>query len=241
VIIMTAHDGLALTKACLPTLLAQNGSPRILAVDNASTDGTYRWLGTQPVERMYGNFRSVSRMWNEALRYCFSEGFERVMVVNNDTLLQPWTYNHLDAENADFVTAVGVNTMEQFNEPIDLKETRDRPDYSCYMISKRCWEALGGFDEGFIGGHFEDNSAHVELWRLGIRAYCIQMPFFHIGGGTMKTASEAGQARIRANFDRNKERFHSMYGCYPSDTESYDALFTPETFGINRAVAADRA
>ncbi len=240
-IIMTAHDGLALTKACLPTLLAQNGSPRVLCVDNASTDGTYRWLGTQPVERMYGNFRSVSRMWNEALRYCFSEGFERVMVVNNDTRLQRWTYEKLLDQDSDFVTAVGVNNEEQFNGDVEAWRSRDRPDFSCYMISKHCWETMNGFDEEFIGGHFEDNDAHVRLHRLGIRAYCIQMPFFHVGGGTMKTASESEQARIRANFDRNKERFHSMYGCYPSDTQAYDALFTPETFGINQVVSADRA
>jgi hypothetical protein len=190
---------------------------------------------------MYGNFRSVSRMWNEALRYCFSEGFDRVMVVNNDTLLKPLTHVLLERERADFVTAVGVNSMEQFNEQLCGNEQRPHPDYSCYMISKQCWEAMDGFDEQFVGGHFEDNDAHVRLHRLGIRAYCIDVPFFHIGGGTMKTASESEQARIRANFDRNKERFHSMYGCYPSDTQAYDALFTPETFGINRAVAADRA
>lgn len=235
------HDGLALTKACLPTLLAQNGSPRILAVDNASTDGTYRWLGTQPVERMYGNFRSVSRMWNEALRYAWNEGFDRALLINNDTLTKPFLYEMLLAEQADFVTAVGVNTMEQFDKPPDPTLRRDNPDFSCAMISKRCWETMGGFDEAYIGAFAEDCRAHVSLHRLGIRAYCIGIPFFHVGSGTIKNASPAEQQRIRECAEHNRQLFFDTYGAHIGVPEEYDALFTPETFGINREVAADRA
>lgn len=233
-IIVTTHNGLPLTKACMKTLLAQNGSPPILAIDNASTDGTYRWLKTQPVDSMYGHYGSVSEMWNTALRYAWSQGFDRALVVNNDTKLKPETYELLLAENADMVTAVGVSSENQFSEAIDASNKRSHPDYSCYMISKRAWEIVDGFDESYIGGYGEDAENHLALHRAGINAYCIGIPFFHVASGTLKSVPEAQAQRIRENADRNRQMFKERHGV-EIGSPGYYALFSEQVAPVVRA------
>lgn len=251
-IIVTTHNGLPLTKACMKTLLAQNGSPPILAIDNASTDGTYRWLKTQPVDSMYGHYGSVSEMWNTALRYAWSQGFERALVVNNDTELGPETYEYLAtstsmeehyANHYLFATCVSVSVPEQNIHPaLEWSyHIRPHPDFSCFMIHKKCTEIVGWFDENYRLAYGEDCDYHVRMHRAGVEAVCLDIPFLHHGASTIKGAPTEEQERIQRQAERNRQRFFDTYGAHIGVPEEYETLFTPETFGINRAVSADRA
>lgn len=106
--------------------------------------------------------------------------------------------------------------------------TRPHPDFSCFMISRECYEWVGPFDECFTPAWFEDNSYHIRMHRAGIRAYCIDLPFWHVGGGaqTLKRMPEGPERdELMRAFNRNRELFISMYGCDPADTEKYERLF----------------
>ncbi len=73
-IILLNRNTLDYTRACLKTLLAQTVPVEILAVNNASNDGTSSFLRSQQkLHGIYlmslGEVQSVSHCWNRALTW----------------------------------------------------------------------------------------------------------------------------------------------------------------------------
>lgn len=234
IIILTMRNGLAYTKTCLKSLQSQTNQPLlILAVDNASSDGTAAYLRSEAIKdsnlrvMTFGSVVSVAYMWNQALKEAWGWGFSHALVVNNDTELLPDTHLRLDAFEQDdrlgMVTCVSRRTREELVFELPFT-TRDNPDFSCYLLAKWAWERIGGFDENCIGGYYEDNVAHVEMHRAGIQAICISLPFLHYGGTTIGQAGYQERRRIEANVAHNREYFRSKYGCVPG-TKGYESLF----------------
>ncbi len=235
-IITIARNNLSLTKAAVKSFLSQDiGDVQVLVINNASIDGTAAWLNSQPCAQIhYASQKSVAECWNYGISWCFSQGSDYVLVANNDVRLKPWTYRLLAADGGGFVTAVGVNTEAQYDEAPEPENKRNRPDYSCYLIRKEVFQNVK-FDEGYLVGFCEDAAHHASMWRLGIPAYCIGVPFFHVGSATVKLADPEEAERISKQADRNRERFYAKYG-QRIGTPGYDLLFTPETFGIDAPV-----
>ena len=238
-VLLVCRNSLDYTKACVDSVLAQSEPVNVLVIDNASTDGTSIWLRSSALElsSLYtSNPLSVSEAWNLGLQWFFSQGAQEVLVLNNDTEIRPTTYLELKHQlhkhpNIGMVTGVGVNSQEQYNAPWPEEfEPRPHPDFSCFMIRKSTWMKVGGFDEGCIGAYLEDSIFHVEAHRLGIELSCIDLPFLHHASGTLNTAEPAEKFRIQTNYEHNKQRFFTKYGCLPG-TPEYDSLFSPSTFG----------
>jgi len=79
------------------------------------------------------------------------------------------------------------------------KRLRDQrsphPDFSCFLISRECYQTVGPFDEGiycFCG----DGDYHLRMHQAGIEAVSLPIPFFHESSGTMKYASPELQLQI---------------------------------------------
>lgn len=104
------------------------------------------------------------------------------------------------------------------------------------MISRECYEVVGPFDEAYAPAWFEDNKYHIEMHRHGIRAYAIDLPFLHVGGGaqTIKRANATEREHLARAFMRNKQRFLAEYGVDPANTTEYEKLFSDESFGMYR-------
>ncbi len=235
-IIVIARNNVHLTKKAVASFLAQDiaGGVEILLINNASTDGTAAWMATLDKRVMSIHFlyqRSVAACWNYGLQWCWQNGAEYALVVNNDTEIKPWTYQMLLVDGGGFVTAVGVNTREQYDEFPEQEKKRNRPDYSCYLIRREVFREVP-FDEGYLVAFGEDGDHHVRLQRLGIHAYCIGVPFFHVGSATVKMADPEEAQAIGEQAERNRERFYAKYGARIG-TPEYDTLFAPETFGID--------
>lgn len=241
-IVCIARNNVHLTKRALETFLAQDiGNVCVLLIDNASTDGTAEWMNTlrRPIATIsFSQQRSVAACWNVALTWFFLEGADGwtpsyskyVLVANNDVELRPETYRMLRDDGGPFVTAVGVNSREQMMEPLEPENKRPHPDFSCYLIRRETFECTGGFDERYEIAFAEDADMHVRLHRLGIPAYCIGVPFYHVGSATIKHADTEEQLRIAQQADKNRELFYGTYG-ERIGTPGYDNLFTPGTFG----------
>jgi len=106
----------------LATLQLQNTGHYILVVDNASTDGTSRWINTtlNTVLISLATQHSVAQCWNLALDWAFHKKtwpVEEVLVVNNDTELRPDTYATLrraiSESGIGLASCVSVRTHEQ--------------------------------------------------------------------------------------------------------------------------------
>lgn len=248
-IILACRNNLELSKACLKSLLRQTIIPRILIVDNASTDGTTAWARSESARDpgihvlSYPYTLSVSTLWNLALHWGWTFGdYEEALVVNNDTELLPETYQVLsewakpiwhvnDGSESGMVSCV---SRRHRDELIYSELTaRNNPDFSCFLIKRWAWERIGGFDEGYEGAYGEDCDFHVRLHDAGIPAICISLPFLHHGSGTIKTATEMEKKRIAKNADANRERFFKTYG-RRIGTKGYEDLFTDATFGMKR-------
>ncbi len=233
-IVCIARNNLHLTKAAVKSFLAQDiGNVAVLLINNASTDSTAAWMATLPSSIRQIHFsgqKSVAESWNYGISWCFEQGAEYVLVANNDTELKSWTYNSLVRDGGGFVTAVGVNTREQYDESPEIGKRRDHPDFSCFLIRKEVFQQVQ-FDEGYRLAFCEDSGMHAEMHRKGIHAYCIGVPFYHVGSATVKMADPEEVERICQQAELNRERFYVKYGVRIG-TPEYDTLFTPETFGI---------
>jgi len=242
-IILLCRNNVALSRECLKSLRAQTVPVTILAVDNASTDGTKQWLRAERGIRVmsFEEQLSVAEAWNTALRWGWSQGHDEALVVNNDTWLLPETYQTLsDWAAADDGRTTGMVTCVSRREHSELAyqkpfSHRPNPDFSAYLIQKWAWERVGGFDEKCLIAFTEDSHFHVAAHRLGIRCECIDLPFLHHGSQTVKRCDEIERRKIGRQADKNREYFFQKWG-KRIGTEGYDSLFTAETWGAEANV-----
>lgn len=244
-VVIVARNNLDLLKQSVASAQSQDVPVRVMVVDNGSTADVGSWLRCRRdvMSIAFMPQHSVSRAWNAALSFLFgTRGCERVLVINQDSVLRPDTYRWLENERTAFVTGVGSDdptsvqgevtcVNEDTGDPLDWvyptprpEATRPHPDFSCFMISRECYERVGPFDEQFLGAFAEDGDYHVRMHNAGIHAYAIDLPFWHVGGGsqTIKRADPIEQQRISEQAARNREYFKSKWGFEIGSPEYYD-------------------
>ncbi len=98
-IILVNYNGKKYNDKCIASVLKSEGVEeiQIVVVDNASTDGSLellreRWGGDErvciiPLDQNYG----YSRANNIGIRWAAEHGYQYVMLLNNDTEIEPWT------------------------------------------------------------------------------------------------------------------------------------------------------
>lgn len=245
-IVIVCRNNIHLSMPAIKSALAQDMPVQVTAIDNQSIDGTGAWLTYRSsTDPKLDTFKftpqvALSQCWNFILKALFlrtGNNADRALIINNDIELRPDTFRTLAAMDAPFVTAVSVNNKSQLGTPrpeliafsqddIDqLKaNARPHPDFSCFMISRACYERVGEFDANYYPAYYEDNDYHVRMHRAGIKAMCIDLPFLHHGAQTVKNANPAESFELNKRIAENRVRFFKKYRCYPG-TPDYDKLF----------------
>ena len=239
-IVIVTRNGLGLSKLAIRSALAQQPACDVMALDNCSSDGSAAWLRQKSIALIALQKQiSLAACWNMALKAAWRMKYEAVILCNNDIRLRPDAASLLASAGDPFISCVSVNNEAQMGVVGDrdietLKaRKRDRPDFSCFLIRKSVTDKVGWFDEDCWPAFTEDSRYHVRCHRAGVRCVCIDLPFYHAGSATLKEADERDAISIRRGADKNRKKFKELYGCVPGDTEKYDALFLPETFGID--------
>lgn len=219
---------------------------RIILIDNGSTDETLIEAG-RLVSANFSHHRnkdrwSCAKSWNFGIRDAFERGYDYVFVINNDVLIHKDAIKSLVTKfKDDIVMATCMDVRGEVNPPeklFDLKSedysslnNSDHPNFSAFMISKKYWDEIGEFDEGFAPAYFEDNDAHHRVVKSQLRAITVPTAlFYHYGS---RTQNEADVAPIVSSdaFLKNRAYYISKWGGPPGE-ETYEHSFNNDSNSI---------
>ncbi len=187
------------------------GSYQIIVVDNASTDCIAEWLAAQSDITLIRNDVNVGfgPACNQAVASTIGTKFADydIFLLNNDTVVTstalPRMINALNS--APDVGAVGAmsnyagnrqqldvsfDTTEdyiRFGEdlnipPADSVLEKVRLNGFAMLVKRTVWDKIGGFDEDFAPGYYEDDALSVEIQKLGYRLLLVRDAFIYHAG-----------------------------------------------------------
>lgn len=225
-VIIPVRTGLAMTRATMESVAAQDidGGVAPIVIDNDSGDCAPFIRSLNCVTMSYRPDKGLHYVWNRALTLAFTHmDAQYVLVINNDIEMRPDTYRLLVADGGAFVTGIGVDTRAQ-TAHTHVENKSLHPTFSCFLIRRETWQRVGQFNEAFYAWA-GDCDYHVRLHRAGIKAYALDLPFYHIGSGTLKhTKGSPEHERLCKIADADRATFERMYGCIPGEP-AYEELF----------------
>ena len=231
-IIILTHKQLELTKQCLQSIEAHTPeSHEIILVDNASTDGTVDYLRAYESVRSNVHVianqenRGFAAGNNQGL--ALSRG-EYVLLLNNDTVVTDrWLsrmlavfQNHPEAglvgpmsnyvSGPQLISDVPYRTMEQMHQ--FAKQIADNHNGQtaesfrlvgfCLMARRAVIDRIGGLDERFGSGNFEDDDFCVRAAVAGFKSLIAKDVFIHhVGGQTFQALNIDYKRSLKRNWD----------------------------------------
>ncbi|MDC7807937.1 glycosyltransferase [Luteimonas sp BLCC-B24] len=239
-VIVLCFNNLAFTQACLDSLVRYSDYPNleIIAVDNASSDGSQaylaEWAAAGENRRFIANEANLgfSAGNNVGLRAATGD---YLVILNNDTYVTPgWVRGmlrhlkrHPEAGLVGPVTnnigneariEIHYSSMEEMIERARAYTLR-HPGVSfemataaffCVMMPRQAYEAVGPMDEDFGVGFFEDDDYCRRLALKGFKVLCAEDVFVHhhLSASFNKLKSEAKQVL----FEQNKAIYEAKWG-----------------------------
>ena len=209
----------------------------IIVVDNGSTDMTQHEASLLVAEGKIGCYirnpknEGVSHSWNQGTRKALEDNCDYILIINNDVVLRKDTIDNLverlekNEPSVVMVTAINVrNDCQQ--DPKNLpnlavevyqkNNETENPDFSCFMINKDCYKAVGQFDEGFNPAYFEDNDYHHRIILAGLKALnCPSALYYHHGSRT-RTENIVGSVVTDWQFRKNERYYILKWGGSPN-------------------------
>ncbi|MFC4596947.1 glycosyltransferase family 2 protein [Cohnella hongkongensis] len=192
IVILTLNN-LDQTMRCLHSIRVFTNSPyELIFVDNGSTDGTVAWLSQQPDVKLIAN--GVNRGFAAACNQgAAAAAGDHIVLLNNDTIVSHhWLTVLLQCLHADERTGI-VGPRSNFVLPLQKLEAdvrqegqyhlfaqsynRHQPDLwqdlcalsgFCMLLRRSTWHRLGGFDEAFGVGGYEDIDLGYRALKAGL-------------------------------------------------------------------------
>jgi GT2 family glycosyltransferase len=238
-IVVVTHDGLAFTRLCLETLLANTtGDFEVVVVDNASTDGTSDYL--TGLVRHHARVRVLLNSRNGGFAAASNQGLglaagENLVLLNNDTMLAPgWLGGLLAHLRAARVGLVGPVTNRIGNEAeiqteyrtwgefLRLAARRSRehagewlevrtPAMFCLAMRRETYLRLGPLDERYEVGLLEDDDYADRARQAGFQLRCAEDVLVHHFGEASfgRLVSDGEYSRI---LRENQRRYAEKWG-----------------------------
>lgn len=238
-IILVTHDSAEFVRPCLQSIAAETSYPNyeIIAVDNGSTDGTLEALrecaegdGRIRVEALPEN-RGFAAANNAGAR--LTRG-EYAILLNVDTLVTSgWIGRllaHLRADarsglicpvtnfagNEAMIETPYLSAGEMQAFALELARDNEGREQEievaplfCAMLRKDLWNELGGLDERFEIGMFEDDDFSMRVRKRGLRVATAEDCFVHhFGQGSFAKLPRSTYEEI---FARNQKRFEEKW------------------------------
>ncbi len=230
-VVVVTYNNLPLSKACYQSLKKFTRYPNleIIFVDNNSTDGTPAWLEEirqqdQRIKIILNNVNyGFAKGNNQGLKIATGEYF---VFLNNDTIVtNNWlesllrhmvrersigiicpVTNNIGNEACIRIEYKNVEGIQQFayniaEGNIGLNRNIRMVPLFCAMIRTELLRRIGGLNEDYKQGMFEDDDLNQEIRKLGYRISCAEDVFVHHFGqmSFKKIPSEQYQQLFKAN------------------------------------------
>ncbi len=236
-IVIISYNSCHFMKECIMSVRnTLIGDYKIIAVDNASTDGITEWLAEQEDILLIKNTINVGfgPACNQAVNATIGTKYESydVFLLNNDTRLTDKAVSFLKEAlySSDEIGAVGsVSNYAGNRQQVDVLfdrvddyleygrrnnvfmddavEERVRLSGFAMMIKREAWDKVGGFDEDFAPGYFEDDALSMELMKNGYRLLLVKNSFIYHAGS--QSFSKTDYNRLLAD---HRDLFIKKYG-----------------------------
>ena len=239
-IVVLTHDGLAFTRLCLESVLANTAEHdfELIVVDNASRDGTRAYLA-QLAEadarvRVLFNARNMgfAAACNQGLGLALGE---HMVLLNNDTMVPPgWLAPLLEHLRDPAVGLVGPVTNRIGNEAeietayrtwgeLLAFARRQRQNHAgewlamrtpamfCLAMRRQTFQHLGPLDERYEIGLLEDDDYAERAREAGYELRCVEDSFVHHFGEASFGNLVAGGEYQRI-LRANQQRFAEKWG-----------------------------
>lgn len=239
-ILILTYNNLLINKLCLESVFVNTNYPdfEVIVVDNASSDGTPEWL--KQYSQSHPNLHIILNTENcgfaggnnQAARLATGE---YLVFLNNDTVVtRNWIQGLLKYFQRDprvglvgpvtnstgnearvYTSYRSPSSMEKFAEDRSRKMMGQSFDirmlaFYCVMAKKDQYEAMGGLDEQFGVGMFEDDDLAVRYYQMGYRVVCAEDVFIHHFQGASFGRLE--KAHYMAVFDENRRKYEKKWG-----------------------------
>jgi GT2 family glycosyltransferase len=237
-IVVLAYNQLEYTKQCIESI--SRYTPHIdyelITVDNGSSDGTREYFNGLP------HIKKIGFPVNAGIDKAFNEGFRAaegryVALVSNDIVVTArWLDNLLACLESDeriglvvpvcnascnyqqmTIPYVAMEDIQRFAESWNVSDPskwEERLKLCTYaaLVRKELLDALGGFDEDFNPGSYDDDALCFGIRRMGYKVIFARDAFVHHYG--LRTFNEEC-VRDPNLMMRNKMRFMSKYKADP--------------------------
>lgn len=168
-------------------------------------------LNSEVIENTKGN--QVGSAWNLGIKRAIDDGYEYILVPNNDIIFHPKAIDNLikfAKEHLEFILWTAsewasfrtVKTIPDAELGITFDE---HPHFSCFMVSKKTIETVGWFDENLKMAYHEDGDYHYRIILSGNKASktCTSR-FYHYGSRTIKVDEELASQNVRT-YEYNRD------------------------------------
>ena len=229
-IIILTYNAIECTKMCAESIKKYTDVPyELIFIDNGSTDGTIEYLNTIENARIIVNGQNLgfAKGNNQGLE--IAKG-DYIVFMNNDVIVtDKWLSRMIDHAQSDPQTGmvgpltnrisgvqeIDVNygddmaKMQEFaiqytSGYIGKEKETTRLVAFCVLVKKEVIDKIGGFDERFLLGNFEDDDLCIRTKKAGFRLVMAHDSFVH---HFQSKTFKVNKINYYINFMQNRQRF----------------------------------
>jgi uncharacterized protein (DUF736 family) len=161
----------------------------------------------------------VGASWNFGIKSAFQQGYEYVIVCNNDIIFHEKAIFNLvkfAKEHKEFLlwTATeweSLRTIRSVSEDQIGTAFNEHPHFSCFMVNPKTIETIGWFDENLKMAYHEDGDYHYRIILSGNKSAQTETArFYHYGSRTIKV-DEAIALENVTNYEENRKYIKSKW------------------------------
>ena len=239
-VIVLTYNNLPFTQACLHSLETNTNYPdwELVLVDNASTDGTPNFLAGYAANnsrvKLVQNQKNLGFAAGNNCGLEVASG-EILVILNNDTYVTPgWMLDlarHLRKDpNLGLIGPVTNNIGNEAKIDIQYKDMQDMQNaarvytsshvgkvlllptiaFFCAAMPRIVYEKVGGLDERFGLGFFEDDDYCQRVRKEGFRIAVAEDVFIH--HHLSASFDQMDESIRQALFERNKALYEEKWG-----------------------------